>query len=216
MSGAGHGGSDDDWLVDSIGRRSRRCKVIKRSTGKRCGMPAMRDQDICRIHGGKTGVQLAHTAKRVAMEKAKRQLVVPDNVDPRDALAEELGRTVAWVRWLAEQVGAVDDTGLVWGTTKRVDKAPLPEVTEEAKPSIWWTQFVAERKHLIEVAKTAHACGVEDRRVELEVHRAELLVMVVTGLVGDLGLDAEDETVKATMITWLGKARAIEAKGVET
>lgn len=159
---------------------------------------------------------MAHTARRVAKAEARRRLEIPEHVDPRDALAEELGRTVAWVDWLGEQVGAVDDDALVWGATRRVDKAPLPEVTEEAKPSIWWSEYRAERKHLIEVAKTAHACGVEDRRVELEVHRAELLVMVVTGLVGDLGLDAEDESVKATMITWLGKARAIEAKGVET
>ena len=189
----------------------RRCTAPNRQTGQRCRQWAMHGSNVCSMHGGQLPAVKAAAKRRVAEANARRRLDIPDHVDPRDALARELATTVAWVRWLGGQVDAVDDTAMIWGPTKSVDKISAPEVTMEAKPSIWWAMYIEQRKHLIEVAKAAHACGVEDRRVEIEMRTAEILVQVVTGMVADLGHDLEDPATKATVVGWLRKAEAIEA-----
>lgn len=193
----------------------KRCTATAKSTGERCRHRAMTGANVCRHHGGRAPQVKAAAAKRLAVAAARRRLDIPEHVDPRDALAEELARTIAWVRWLGVQVDAVDDTALIWGRTKAVAKIPAPEVTEEAKTSMWWTMLVEQRKHLVEVAKAAHACGVEDRLVEIKMRQAEVLVSIVTGMVADLGLDMADPKVRATVATHLRRGEAIEAKGVE-
>lgn len=192
-----------------------RCTGTNRD-GTPCNAFAIHGGTRCRMHGGQLPRVKAAAARRVAEAKARRQLNIPEHVDPRDALAEELARTIAWVRWLGAQVDAVDDTALIWGRTKEVDKIPAPEVTEEAKTSMWWSMLIEQRKHLLEVAKAAHACGVEDRRVEIQMQQAEILVGIVTGMVADLGLDMGDPKVRATVAAHLRRGEAIEAKGIET
>ena len=197
-----------------------RCKAHARS-GKQCRQPAVPGATVCRYHGGKAPQVIAAAAKRIAVAEAQRRLDIPAHVDPRDALTEELARSIAWVRWLGSKVDAQDDTALIWGATKAVDKLPGPaslggvETTEEAKPSIWWTMYVEERRRLVEVAKVAHACGVEDRRVQLAVRQAELLLAVVTGLVADLGHDIEEPGTKAAVVAWMRRAEAIESSASE-
>lgn len=200
------------------GRRLK-CSATVRSTGLPCGRWAINGGTVCPSHGGRAPQVKAAAARRVAVAEAQRRLDIPADVNPRDALAAELARSVAWVAWLGGQVGAQDDTALVWGATKAVDKLPGPqslggvERTEEAKPSIWWTMYVEERKRLVETAKVAHACGVEDRKVQLAIAQAELLLMVVTGLVADLGHDIEEPSTKRAVVGWLRKAEAIETSG---
>lgn len=188
----------------------RRCTAKNRQTGERCGRWALRGAKVCYSHGG----QLPSVKAAAARNEARRRLAIPDAVDPRDALADELARTIAWVGWLGQQVDAVDDATLVWGRTKQITGLVGLETTVEARPSVWWAEYRAERKHLIEVARTAHACGVEDRRVELMVHQAELLVAVVTGMAVDLGHDPDDPGVKKIILARLAKAKAIEVAGV--
>lgn len=204
-------------------RKSRRlkCSGTVRSTGLPCGRWAINGGTVCASHGGRAPQVKAAAARRVAVAEAQRRLDIPANVDPRDALTEELARSIAWVRWLGSKVDAQDDTALVWGATKAVDKLPGPaslggvETTEEAKPSIWWTMYVEERKRLVETAKIAHACGVEDRKVQLAVRQAELLLAVVSGLVADLGHDIEEPATKRAVVSWLRKAEAVEVSGRE-
>ena len=43
--------SNDEDFVIRFGKRMRRCKVISKRTGKRCGHPAVRGYEVCRMHG---------------------------------------------------------------------------------------------------------------------------------------------------------------------
>lgn len=211
---------DVDAASEPHGRHPRvQCSARSKQSGQRCKRFVAPGATVCAMHGGKAPKVKAAAARRVAVAEAQRRLDIPANVDPRDALTEELARSIAWVRWLGGKVDAQDDTALVWGATKAVDKLPGPasfggvERTEEAKPSIWWTMYVEERKRLVETAKVAHACGVEDRKVQLAVRQAELLLQVVTGLVADLGHDIEEPATKRAVVAWLRKAEAIETSG---
>ncbi len=43
--------SKDEDFVIRFGKKMRRCKVISKRTGKRCGHPAVKGYDVCRMHG---------------------------------------------------------------------------------------------------------------------------------------------------------------------
>jgi hypothetical protein len=213
---------DADAASEPHGRHPRvQSSARSKQSGQRCKRFVAPGATVCAMHGGKAPRAKAAAARRVAVAEAQRRLDIPAHVDPRDALTEELARSIAWVRWLGGKVDAQDDTALVWGATKAVDKLPGPaslggvETTEEAKPSIWWAMYVEERKRLVETAKVAHACGVEDRKVQLAVRQAELLLAVVSGLVADLGHDIEEPATKRAVVSWLRKAEAVEVSGRE-
>jgi len=61
-------------------------------------------------------LQVAEAAKAVAT------FGLPREVDPRDALLEEVHRTAGAVAWLHEQVQALQTADVVWGVTEEVDK----------------------------------------------------------------------------------------------
>lgn len=187
-----------------------RCTGTSKRSGKRCARWATPGATVCYYHGGGSPKVKAAAARRVAQAEARRQLDIPNHIDPRDALAEELARTIAWVRWLSHKVDAVDDTALIWGITRTIQKLPAPETTEEAKNSMWWTMLIEQRRHLIEVARAAHACGVEDRRVQILSEQADQLLSAMFGLAEALGQTADDPHVRAAIATQMRRVAAIE------
>lgn len=190
--------SDLDTASQPLG--SVRCSAKSKRSGEQCKRWATRGLTVCAMHGGSTKRAKAKAVVVLAEREARRRLAIPTNVDPRDALTEELGRTLAWVRWLGDQVDAQDDVDLVWGKTKEVDKVGGPqsfggvEPTHEAKSSVWWTMYKDERKHLVAIAKVAHECGVKEREVEIAVEQTRLLAEVVKGVLVDLGVFDDPRT----------------------
>lgn len=138
----------------------------------------------------------------MAEEKARKAVVtlgLPRVVSPTDALLEEVHRTAGHVAWLAQKVQELDtvtggensgEHALVWGTTKVVDKgageSPGVDTTEEAKPSIWYTLYAAERDRLVKVASEALKAGVEERRVRLAESQGQLVGGLVQRVLGAL------------------------------
>lgn len=198
---------------DEFPTHSGQCTAKTRTTGQRCQRQAMHGTTVCYVHGGQLPVVQAANKRYKAQAAARRRLDIPDHVDPRDALAEELALTVAWVRWLSVQVNVIDDSAMIWGKTRSVDKLPIPEVTEEARSSMWWSMLIEQRKHLVDVARTAHACGVEDRRVQIMSEQADQLIAAMVGLVGELGRSVDDPMVRKAIAGQMRRMAAIETTG---
>ncbi len=176
----------------------------------------------CKRHGGANFPQQQVRHDQIVARRQVADVVarweIPAQVSPTEFFEGEMRRSAAALAFLDGKVSEQSDTQLVFGVTK-IEQGGGEDgkrTTLEAKPSIWWRLWQEERRHAVEVAKAAHACGVEDRRVEIEMRTAEILVQVVTGMVADLGHDLEDPATKATVVGWLRKAEAIEATGTET
>jgi hypothetical protein len=144
----------------------------------------------CKLHGGSTPNHVA-AARRQQAEQAVATYGLPREVEPHDALLEELWRTAGHVSWLATKIAELEESGLKQyapaGTYQSVvdgiDRALVWE-----RPSVWLELYERERKHLAAVAKTCVDVGVEERRVQLAEQHGALLARVIDGIAADLGV----------------------------
>lgn len=148
----------------------------------------------CKLHGGAT-----QTHKVAAKAELARQAVatygLPREIDPADALIEEVHRTAGHVAWLGGVVAEMDRAELVWGVTEEVNKTATEfsgiDITSSAKPSIWLDLYHRERAHLAKVCKDALAAGIAERQVRMAEQQGALLVGVIQRILDDLALTAE-------------------------
>ena len=157
----------------------------------------------CRKHGGNT----PNGRKSARMETARRAVTtfgLPVEVDPADALLQEVHRTAGHVAWLGEQVASIDPDALVWGRTKTVkgrSAQGLVDTTDEgASLNVWLQLYQAERKHLVQVCAAALAAGVEERRVKLAEQQGATLAGVIRAVLDDLGLSGEQQALVAEVV----------------
>lgn len=198
------------------------CKGHKRN-GHPCTRPPMRNQRVCPLHGGKTPAALA-AAERRGQELVAREAVatygLPVDVSPTDALLEEVRWTAGHVRWLRDRVQELEQSQLVWGTTRTetevggslqidldaagdvegVRSAPSNKIVQTAGPSIWLDLYDRERKHLVGVCTAALKAGVEERRVRLAEQQGELVARAIRAILADLGLSAEQQGLVAEVV----------------
>lgn len=122
--------------------------------GRYCHMPAGHGtahpgHGACHFHGGNVGKVVALSSKRgQAIQKdnilaAAWTLGPPRQMTPAEALIEELHRTAGCVLWLSQQVASI--------------------TPEELPMSLMYQVFLTERRHLVEVARTAIACGAVEK-----------------------------------------------------
>lgn len=178
----------------------RRCTGTAKSTGKRCERAAIVGGTVCYTHGGNASQVKQAARGRVERERAEAALAtlgLPRDVDPHAALLEEVHRTAGHIQWLEHVVRDLERESLVRGVTKQV---ALPDggrrVEIAAALNAWVRLYQSERKHLVEVARTAIACGVARRQVELAEHHAQQIARVVTAILTDLGHDLADERTR--------------------
>jgi hypothetical protein len=178
---------------------SRKCGGKRRgagSDGKLCTRPAgwgtaHVGTGRCKLHGGSTPSHT--TAGRVALASAAvATFGLPREVDPRDALLEEVYRSAGAVDWLHQQVQALEADAVVWGKAEEVEKQagefPGLDTTHKAAVNVWVQLWQAERAHLVKVAKEAINCGIEERKVRLAEQQGALLAGVIKNILGDLDL----------------------------
>ena len=137
----------------------------------------------CKYHGGATDSVKQHHQKAMALE-AVVTYGLPRQIDPHTALLQEVWRTYGHVTWLSSIIHNSDPNALVWGPTEemlqtssqRRGAASMPHGsfdvethsgTIQAAPSVWLQMYQKERRHLVEVCKTAIACGIAERQVRL-------------------------------------------------
>lgn len=157
----------------------------------------------CAFHGGATPTHQRAATRELARRECNR-LGIPIEVDPGDALIQEVWETagnVAFYRDLVAELPihpepdtppqAGDEDGRwergepgIYGRTYHVSGIP----TGEAKPHILLELYNQERKHLADVAAAALRAGVERRKVELAEQQGELVNQLLRGVLGELGV----------------------------
>jgi hypothetical protein len=152
----------------------------------------------CKHHGGNTPAGIA-AAQREMQEHTLREAMVtyglPREIEPSEALLEEIARTAGHIDWLREQierVGGERVDSLITGPrlVKTVEgPAGRVQITEVAAAvNLWLALYQDERRHLVQVCRTALAAGVEERRVRLAEQQGNLLAQVIRSVLGDLEL----------------------------
>jgi hypothetical protein len=188
-------------MTDDIptGRRDRPLCGGRRRNGGSCTRPAgwgtsHAGVGSCKLHAGST-----RNGRRAAEKTIAAQAVVtyglPREIDPRDALLEEVHRTAGAVAYLAERVRALGEHELVWGVTEESDQRatefPGTNVKREAKPNVWRQMLLEERKHLVDVCRVAVAAGIEERRVRLAESMGLQMAQILRAVLDGLGLSGE-------------------------
>lgn len=157
----------------------------------------------CKLHGGATPDHVDHGRKEKAAH-AVATFGLPREVDPRDALLEEVYRTAGAVDWLHRQVQALSTDEVIWGKTEEVDRQggefPGIDTTYKATANIWVELWQRERKHLMDVCKAAIAAGIEERKVRLAEQQGSMLAGVIKAILGDLELTAEQQAKVSVVV----------------
>jgi hypothetical protein len=158
----------------------------------------MQGQNVCGTHGGKAPQNIAAAERRMAQVRAAKYVEtfgLPREIDPRDALLEEVYRTAGAIDWLHAQILDLEPDAVVWGKTDEVSKTATEyegvDTTHAAAVNMWVQLWQAERKHLVDVSKAAILAGIEERRVKLAEQQGALLASVIKSVLGDLQLTAE-------------------------
>lgn len=144
----------------------------------------------CKLHGGSTRNSKKAAQKAVA-KTAARTLGLPVEIDPAEALLQEVWRSQGHVIWYGEVVAQLRKSDVGWGITKEKRGGDDWGTTNEAKVNIYVALYNEERKHLARVSAEAIKAGVEQKRLDLETHRAELVVGMLGSIFDGLELTPE-------------------------
>lgn len=90
----------------------RRCKAKSSRTGERCKRYATKGATVCATHGARAPQVRRSPEARVKRERAESAVEtygLPREVDPHEALLEEVHRTAGHVAWLGQVVRGLPD-----------------------------------------------------------------------------------------------------------
>ena len=145
-------------------------------SGRTCGQPAGwgtgTGRGVCKKHGGNTRAH-RKKAQREAAEEAVAIYGLPIEIDPADALLEEVWRTRGHVEWLGVEVQ----------NTERANLALL-------------RMYHHERRHLVAVSVAAIRAGIEAKRVALAERHGVMCAQVIRAVFEEKGI-ADDADVPA-------------------
>lgn len=192
-----------------------RCTAHTRA-GEPCRIDPMKNQTVCRIHGGSNPVALQAAARRDRehrMHQAVATLGLAVEISPEEALVEEIRWTAGHVRWLRSQIQDLDPKDLVWGKVQTVDRGsgefPGLDHTYAAGMNPWYDLYLRERDHLVKVCAAAMKAGVEERKIQLAERQGMMLAEVIRRVLEALGLSADQWELVATVVP--RELRALEA-----
>jgi hypothetical protein len=140
----------------------------------------------CSRHGG-SNPAYTNEVHRLRAKQAAEKYGAPVEIDPHTALIQELERTAGHVLFLQLKVHELEESKMVGPVGGGQGAIP------EWKPNVWISLYQSERKHLIDVAKSCIAAGIEERRVQLAERQGQLLAEAIQGILHELGVDKRPE-----------------------
>lgn len=177
----------------------------KRGRGP-CHSPRMvTGTDKCRMHLGKKAQPVIAEAKaEAAARKAVETYGLPRDISPTDALLEEVRYSAGHVAWLRAKVAELEAADLVWGITEEVDKNASEfagtDTTRAAAVNMWLELYFRERKHLLDLTKTAISVGIEERRVKLAEAQGALMNDVIRRILARLSLTPDQTSLLPVVV----------------
>lgn len=144
----------------------------------------------CKLHGGTT---LSH--RRSAQREVARQAVVtyglPVDIDPFQALIEEIARTHGHVLWLRDRIAEMSPEDLIWGVSETEAKegggatGDYRSTTSSAGTHVWLTLYREERAHLDRLCRSAISAGIAERQARLDEQQGALITSVIQAALAD-------------------------------
>lgn len=171
----------------------------RRTNGEECRKPPMKGQRVCATHGGSSPQARAAAERRLQAAQAQQAVQtfgLAREVDPRDALLEEVYRTAGAVDWLTTKVRELQSADIVWGKAEE----SADDIKYKAGVSVWVQLQQQERAHLVRVCKEAINAGIEERKVRLAEQQGSMLAGVIKAILGDLDLSPEQSAKVATVV----------------
>jgi len=157
--------------------------------------------DKCRMHLGK---QAAPVIAEAAARKAVETYGLPRDISPTDALLEEVRYSAGHVAWLRTKVAELEAADLVWGMTEQAEKNATEfagvDVTYSATANMWLDLYHRERKHLLDLVKTAISVGIEERRVRLAEAQGSLMNDVIRRILARLSLSPDQSALLPVVV----------------
>ncbi|GLU58590.1 hypothetical protein [Paenarthrobacter ureafaciens] len=178
----------------------------KNKKSEPCGLSPAAGATRCGRHGGNSPQAKRAAERRVAEEKAKKELErgvrtlgLPFDIDPGKALLDEIHWTAGHVAWLREKVQELQDEELVWGKTQTDTgigpQGPVDTTTEKAGPSVWYELYLKERDHLAKVCALALRAGIEERKVKLAESQGALVAEAIRRILAALNLSPAQQAM---------------------
>lgn len=163
------------------------------------------------MHGGKAPQVKAAADKRIEAQEVARDMVtlgLPVDIDPTEALLQEVRRTAGHVAWLAERVQALDEDDLTWGRVQHDEgigpEGPIDKTTHKAGGHAVYQLYLTEREHLAKVSALAIKAGVDQRRIELAEAQALQVAGLIRRVLAGIHLTpAQQEAAHAVVVTEL-------------
>ena len=187
----------------------RQCKAKSKQSGQRCRKPATPGLDVCAMHGGSTKKAKAKSQRAVQSAKAAavaQRIGLKVDVQPQQALLDEVQRSAGMVLFYEEQVNAVAgiDTDRLSRGVIRIEeiqsKFSTTTTTTEASVHVWLQLYNEERDRLVRVAATAIRAGIEERRVELAEQQGQAFVSVIRNILNRLALTPDQQALVSTVV----------------
>ncbi|HET7398979.1 MAG TPA: HGGxSTG domain-containing protein [Intrasporangium sp.] len=193
----------------------------KTRNGGTCRKAPLAGATRCANHGGKSPKAQAKARERLAVQAAEREVArlgARRDIHPAEALLELVHWTAGEVDyWRARVVDLADtnEDALTWGRSSETDKGsgefPGTETTSEAAPNIAYRMLTDASNRLAAYAAAALKAGVDERRVRLAESQGQLVAEVIRGILADLQLTPEQQTLVGTVVPT--RLRQLAAEG---
>lgn len=187
---------------------ARRCTARAKSTGERCKRAAAVGSKVCVKHGGGAPQVRAAAERRLADERARAAAVtlgLPREIDPYEALLEEVHRAAGVVGWLGIQVAELE----------RLDVTALSVVTNKGDlvtvdgVNAWVRLYGEERDRLVRASRAAIDAGVSERLVRLEEAKGRMMAEVLARVFDDAELGLTEPQRHAARLVAARHLRAL-------
>lgn len=163
--------------------------------------------------------KLVADAKELAVAGMNTYGAPSEDTDPSEVLLAEIQRTVGHVTWLGKQLSRCapeDFVKSLWLSRRQsgwIAPTEIDQTALDAAGSLWVELYIAERRHLASICRTALAAGIEERRLRYAERLGEKIADTLTGVLEELGVDTENDTVREVIYRWLTNAES-DSSGV--
>lgn len=148
----------------------RQCTATSKRSRERCKRAAILGGTVCAMHGGKSPAVRAAAGQRLVEQQARRVMGAvwdPDAApitDPVGALQQLSGRLERAADVLGSMLG---------GDQEPCDACGHADVDLDSPPAVAWARVLKELRQSLEGMARL---GIEERQIQLEQQRAEVIV----------------------------------------